>query len=276
LPIDNWSEYGSVKTEWTKIKIVGTPKLGDHVVIVDLHDWSFSASNGNKDSVHNLTQIEWGITGDCRGSTESSMRINLVGTPFAYQPQYEMASGNEAHGGVICEQNNQSCTARCGGWCGYCGFGAANETRTATLAVINREDYDGALYSFYGDAREALHTTTLTTTTQTTTSTFTSTVTSSTVTSTSTTHKAHAFASLLAHEENSTTSPFAFISISILVIGLALLIGFMFRRGVHKRLLDRTYGRFDDSNVVESRCVQAQSLGGSFPPGRHSNSQDGV
>merc|ERR1712003_213416 len=109
LAFDNWSRYGPVKTTWTKLRIVGTPRLGDTSVRVDLQDWSYSSSNGQKSVVHNLTRIEWGITGDCRGSPESEMSINLVGTPFRYRPRFAQAGGEEAHGGVQCSQNGQYC-----------------------------------------------------------------------------------------------------------------------------------------------------------------------
>mmetsp|Transcript_56498 Transcript_56498/g.145479 ORF Transcript_56498/g.145479 Transcript_56498/m.145479 type:complete len:461 (-) Transcript_56498:248-1630(-) len=159
LPIiDNWSMYGSLNTTWTKLRIVGMPHLGDGSLRVDLHDWTFSSSEDQSAS-SSLSQVEWGIAGACDG--ESEMHVNLVGTPFAFEAAMPVAEGADARGSVTCSRDRQTCAARCGGWCGFCGLGEPAVTQYADLEVVDRELYDAALWDMFDAAEEALQTTTL-------------------------------------------------------------------------------------------------------------------
>jgi len=180
---DNWSEYGLLRTVWSKLQIIGFPATGGTSVTVNLTAWSFSSSNGAADPVGmGLTQVEWGIAADCRGKSEGgSMRINLVGTPFSYEAVYPAVTGSAAtfaHGSVTCTSaSNQSCQATCGGFCGYCGLGIPTVATTAVLKVWDQAMFDAGAQIY--------ETTTMTTTTSATTTTHTSS--SSTTTSLTTT-----------------------------------------------------------------------------------------
>lgn len=266
-PTDNWSMYGPVRTVWTKLRIIGTPHLGATTVDIDLHDWSFSVSNGEKSLAHNLTQIEWGISGDCRGSPESEMRVNLLGTPFAYEAEFMSAGGEEAHGSVSCSQSDQYCQGSCGGWCGYCGLGAASETSTATLTVIDRSRYDAALLDMYGDATEALKTTTRTSSTRTTSRTSTSTTITHTSTPISDSAMARTFSFLASDSTSSgqSSSVAGIVVFMLFLVGAGVLLAVTIRRGIFKQIFARRYGRFDEENPSKKSRVPPQPLGGSEP-----------
>jgi len=160
LPVvDNWAMYGAINTTWTKLRIVGTPHLGDASVTIDLHDWTYSSTKG-EDPSSAWSRVEWGIAGACQG--DGQMHVSLQGTPFAFEPALLVASGSEAHGSVTCARDRQTCVARCGGWCGFCGLGEPGVTASAQLEVVDRGLYDAALWHMFDAAREALLTSTTT------------------------------------------------------------------------------------------------------------------
>jgi hypothetical protein len=156
--IDNWSMYGSLRTTWTRIGIKAIPRVGHTSVVLDLHDFKYSSSNGNMSSGENLSSLEWGIAADCRGNyTTSEMRINLTGTPFNFYPVYATAVGVDAHGQVVCSTGNQICHAACGGSCGSCGLGKAGTAHHAILHVIDQEAFDNALRALLQAALDVVH-----------------------------------------------------------------------------------------------------------------------
>merc|ERR1712217_533095 len=120
----------------------------------------------------------------------------------------------------------------------------------------------------YDDALEALHTTTVTSTTTSTSTTHTVTRTTTTVTSsTSTTTKASAFLSLYSSDgKEGTGSLGGVIALLCVLVGAGGLIGFIIRRGLLKRCMERKYGHFDDSNAAEARRIPPQSFGEGAPP----------
>ncbi|CAK0810578.1 unnamed protein product [Prorocentrum cordatum] len=185
LPIDNWSMLGTLKTEWRALRIQGVPQIGHSAVTVDLHDWTFATSNGQINIKRNLTMVEWGVAEDC-SYTGSNMSVNLVGTPFAFQPTYPVAVGAEAFGSVSCGAGSQLCVGTCGGWCGHCGLGSAGGTQSAVLQVVNQPQFDEALQSLYSLLFGAVQTTTVTTTTRTATTTTRTTTSTRTTTRTTT------------------------------------------------------------------------------------------
>jgi len=157
--IDNWAMYGMMNTTWTKLRILGTPHLGDGSATVDLHDWTYTSTTGEDPSTA-WSQVEWGIAGACQG--ESEMHVNLLGTPFAYEAGIPVAEGVSARGSVTCSRDRQTCAAHCGGWCGFCGLGEPGITARAQLEVVDRELFDAALWHMFDAAQEALQTTTFT------------------------------------------------------------------------------------------------------------------
>lgn len=172
---DNWSMFGPLRTTWTKLRILDPPQVGQRSVIVYLHDWKFSVSNGETSSGYGLKRIEWGIAGDCRGNEESKMRIDLVGTPLQYEATVMKAAGEQAHGGVVCSQSRQRCNASCGGWCGYCGIRRPHDPSgvTAKLVVVDQTMFDAGVAFLYTTITTTR--TTITTTSRTHTATSTST-----------------------------------------------------------------------------------------------------
>lgn len=156
--IDNWSMYGNLKTTWTRIRTKAIPRVGHTSVVLDLHDFKYSSSNGNMSSGENLSSLEWGIAADCRGnSTTSEMRINLTGTPFNFYPVYKTAVGVDAHGQVVCSTGSQICHAACGGSCGSCGLGKPGTAHHALLNVIDQEAFDNALRALLQAALDVVH-----------------------------------------------------------------------------------------------------------------------
>lgn len=156
--IDNWSNYGRLRTTWNKLRIKAIPRVGHTSVVLDLHDFRFSASNSQGNSSEDFSNVEWGVAGDCRGAeTESEMRINLTGTPFRYDPVYRVAVGTNAHGEVICSPGNKTCHASCGGSCGSCGLGIAGEAHHALLHVVDQENFDHAMHALLDAALAVLH-----------------------------------------------------------------------------------------------------------------------
>jgi hypothetical protein len=146
--IDNWSMFGDLKTTWTKIRIQSFPQVGHTSVILDLHDFTHSESNGKiiSSGFMNVSSVEWGVAGDCETySNESEMRINLTGTPFRYDPVYPLAVGAYPHGQVVCAPGNQYCFALCGGSCGSCGLGMAGLAHHALLRVVDQPAFDYAM-----------------------------------------------------------------------------------------------------------------------------------
>lgn len=158
---DNWSTYGPLNTTWQKLRVKVTPKVGDTSIPIFLHDWAFSKSNGKTSPEGDLetgvlNQIEWGLAQDCRDHTklasglrvdaESPFKINLRGTPFAFETiAVTRATGHEAHGVVECSDDRQVCAGRCGGMCGFCGLGHAGQTKETRLAVIDQKMFDAGV-----------------------------------------------------------------------------------------------------------------------------------
>jgi len=184
LPRDeNWSEYFPLKTIWKKMRIVddGSLKEGSRQVTIDMKDYAYASHNGGISNNHKLKEMDWGIAADCRAGGEryqSSYSLSLKGTPFSLQasePKFPKA-GWLAHGGATCSQNQQVCTGKCGGYCGYCGFEHAGVLKTVRLVVSDQKMFDAAFI-----------TTTVTRTTTTTITTVTVTTTTATTTSRTTT-----------------------------------------------------------------------------------------
>jgi hypothetical protein len=158
--IDNWSMYGELRTAWTKIRIKSIPRVGHTSVVLDLHDFRYSTSNGQSSLTggENVSSVEWGVAADCRGDLSvSEMRINLTGTPFRYDPVYATANGVNAHGQVSCSADSKHCTAACGGSCGSCGLGMAGSAHHALLHVVDQEGFDHALRALLQAALDVVH-----------------------------------------------------------------------------------------------------------------------
>eukprot|EP00434_Breviolum_minutum_P033591 symbB.v1.2.029727.t1/scaffold3288.1/size59728/3 len=136
---NNWSRYGGKQTTWSKLRLRRDPAVGDTSILVDLRDRTYAVSEESESA--------WGIAADCRGAPEfGEMSINLAGTPFAYEAYLENAVGFEAFGSVSCD-DNQTCSASCGGICGFCGLGLKNKT-TAELEVTNECAFNQGVLSW--------------------------------------------------------------------------------------------------------------------------------
>ena len=148
--MDNWSEYYPLKTTWEKLRIAGTPQVGDTTVAIDLTDLSYASSNGQTSNHHDLTSLEWGIGADCRSSSQTSpFRLNLEGTPFRVDTSTFLveAAGYNAHGSASCDSNGKVCSGACGGDCGYCGFGHPGDIQTVTLLVHDQGLFNSGFVS---------------------------------------------------------------------------------------------------------------------------------
>lgn len=253
---DNWSMFGALRTTWTKLRILDPPQVGQRSVIIYLHDWKFSVSNGETSSGFDLKRIEWGIAGDCRGNEASKMRIDLVGTPLRYEATLMQAAGTQAHGGVVCSQTRQRCNASCGGWCGYCGIRQPHDPSgvTAKLTVVNATMFDAGV--------EFLHTTITTTRT--------------TITTTSRTHTATSTSTPLPKSQNQASNAKATTSstgafgpsglggflgtFTTLIAVVACLLFCWVKRDTLMELWGRRYGMFngDDEHGGE---VSPQTVG---------------
>jgi len=259
-PIDNWSSYGALRTHWKKLRIDGAPRIGDTFVVADLHNWDYSVNNGQASSGWNLHRIEWGVAADCRGELQSEMRINLVGTPFCYEATLKDAVGEDAHGGVMCQQNNQLCNASCGGSCGYCGLVKPSTESSArvTLFVINQALFDAALKSMWQAAWEALQTRTETQTLTETTVTLTSSTETTTVTTITTVVPV---VTVTIERSSSVGSVAGIIALMIAAGCFGLGLGCI----VAKRARGQNYGRFND-DVSGVPGVMGNCCNGNVPP----------
>lgn len=160
---DNWSRYGGKQTTWSKLMLRRDPQVGDTSVLVDLRDRTYAVSEESESA--------WGIAADCSGAPSvGEMSINLTGTPFAYKALYQTAAGFESFGSVSCD-DNQTCTATCGGICGFCGWGI----KTTTMAELQVVDECAFILGVRSWATTTSLTSTITSTTSSTSSTHTST-----------------------------------------------------------------------------------------------------
>merc|ERR1711920_733770 len=80
--------------------------------------------------------------------------------------------------------------------------------------------------------------------------------------STSTTTKRASFLALSSGGKEGSGSISGVLALLCVLVGVGVLIGFIIRRGLLKRCMERNYGHFDDSNALEARRIPPQSFGG--------------
>lgn len=123
----NYSQYTaggarpgtSARSQFQRVRI--DPEL----LRINGSDFSFSQSVGSVDdgSGGKITRSAYGSAGDCIGSVSQAgvANVNLVGTPFAVEPNVFVVNGYTAAGGATYSSNDQIVALRGGGFCGGIG-----------------------------------------------------------------------------------------------------------------------------------------------------------